>query len=216
MDFPADGEQFLRDLAAGLAGPHNQDGPVGQLFRVAVAVRVQLQDVARQLCGQRGDFRFLVAAGGQHHVAGPPASLGGVHAEAAVCGRDAGDIRSCPDGRPDGLRIMPHVIHDVRARHKGLRNRSVIGTAGQREREVRRVQDERVPAVLPRTAQRGAPFQQLMFDAGLAQPVARGQAGLPGSDHKGVQNRSHAKTIRAAGKVSRGVRCPFDGAGWGA
>ena len=194
MDFAADGEQFLGDLAAGLAGPHNQDGTVGQLFRVAVAVGMQLQDVARQLCGERRDFLLLVAAGGQHHVAGLQAALGGFHGEAtAVRGCDAGDIRSCPDGCADALGVFPHVLDDAGAWHEGFRLGTLIWPAGHRERKVRRVQDERVPAVLPRTAQRGAPFQQLMFDAGLAEPVARGQTRLARADHKGVQNRSHAR-----------------------
>jgi hypothetical protein len=41
VDFAADGEQFLGDLAAGLAGANDEHGTVGQLARVAVAVGVE-------------------------------------------------------------------------------------------------------------------------------------------------------------------------------
>lgn len=76
VDFAADGEQFLGDLAAGLAGTDDEHGTVGQLARVAVAVGVKLQDAARRLRRQRGGLRRLVAAGSEHHVPGSPAVVG--------------------------------------------------------------------------------------------------------------------------------------------
>ena len=134
-----------------------------------------------------GIFGVLVAAGSEHHVPGPPAALGCGHVEAAAFrGRDTRDIRTRPDRSVDALRIVPEMADEVIPQHECFRGGAVIRHAGQREREVRRVQAKRVPPVLPRPAKRFAPFQQLMFDAGPAEPVARGQASLPGPDDKGV------------------------------
>jgi hypothetical protein len=113
---------------------------------------------------------------------------------AAPAGSCSG-LRCRADRCTDGLRVRPHVIHDVRARHEGLRVGAVVGHAGQHERKVRRVQDEGIPPVLPRASDGGAPLEQLVFDAGLAEPVARGQARLPGADNEGV----HLRGITARG-----------------
>lgn len=68
---PASGQvQVFGDLAAGLPGADDQDVAVGQLVRVAVLGRVQLDDVLRQPLGQPRLQRHLVRAGGQHDVVG--------------------------------------------------------------------------------------------------------------------------------------------------
>ena len=68
---------------------------------------------------------------------------------------------------PDFEKTM-EMADQVIPQHEGFRGGADIRHAGQREREVRRVQAKRVPPVLPRPAKRFAPFQQLMFDAGPA------------------------------------------------
>ncbi len=213
VDLAAGCQELLGDLAARLPRPHNQHGAVRQLARVAVIVGVKLQDVPGQLCGQRRDFRLLEAAGGQDHVAGAPGTLGGFDVERpAVRGGDAGDVRAGAHRRADGPRILPEIVHHVIARHKGIRVRPRVGHARQHQRDIRGVQAERVPPVLPPTAQGGAPFQDLMLDAGPAQPVAHGQSRLASAYYQSVYlgghapARVHGGTIRPLGTALQGFR----------
>ncbi len=62
-----------------------------------------------------------------------------------------------------------------------------IGVAGEGRRPVGRNEPECVPAILPAAAKHRAALDQDVLAAGLLEPPAHRQAGLPGADDHGFR-----------------------------
>lgn len=103
----------------------------------------------RETGGRRRDPRALEGTVRQDQVLCRETPAGGLHAEMAARPGDPGGFRVQLRRRGDPLRIIAEQVNDGVAGEEGIRLGIVVGQPGQHEREVGRVQVERVPSVLP-------------------------------------------------------------------
>src|SRR4029079_1545799 len=90
------------------------------------------------------------------------------------------------DRSADRVGVRPEVVDDLVAVHVTVGIVAAIVEAEHGRRPVRRDQAERVPAVLPAAAERGAALQQNVLATGLAQQPADDQARVARPDDDGL------------------------------
>ena len=199
--------QFFCDLEAGVTPADDQDAAAGDVARPAVARAVRLEDLGRELPGERGRARLVERAGGDDHLVGhnqPPVSLDPEGAVLVAQRRDGG-VES--DRKIEPRRVLVEVAdHFVACRiavgvpGKGESGKGVMAPGGK--------EDEGVPTAPPRRADGVSGFEDHEMAALAGKEVADRQAGLPGADHDDVETGPQARVrplslVRRAPLVSR-------------
>ena len=179
-------QQLLGELDPGLARTHEQHATGRQFALMRVVVCVEAQDPGRQGRRHGRDSRCVETAGGDDDRLSADPSLGGLDHEPAIDGSESLDTRVEHDRGPDGSGVAGHAGDDLVAGHEGITVVAVIGVSGERGRPVGPDQPERVPAVLPASAECRASFEQHVLATRLLQVPAHREPGLPGADDDGL------------------------------
>ncbi len=187
--------QLFCDLEAGVTPADDQDAAAGDVARTAVAGAVRLEDLGRELPGERGRARLVERAGGDDHLVGhnrPPVSLDPEGAVLVAQRRDGG-VES--DRKFEPRRVLVEVAgHFVACRiavgvpGKGESGKGIVAPGGK--------EDEGVPTAPPRRADGAGGFEDHEMAALAGKEVADRQAGLPGADHDDVETGRRRGCVR--------------------
>ena len=162
--------QLFRELHAGLAGSDDEDRALGQHRLVSVVVRMELGDSRCDARSRRRDQRDVVAARGDDDPPrGDVAAIRPRSEWAILLRRESLDRGPERDRRVDDIRVAGDAFDDRIAAHEAVRVGAVVGPTRERGNPVWRDERERVPAVLPTSAEPVAPLEHEVLLAGGAQ-----------------------------------------------
>ena len=188
IDFSASFAQFLSDLSARRPSANNQNGPLGQLFGIVVAVGMHLKD--RRIRGDHGrNDRFLERTRRCDDMAGLNLALRGFNDKARTAFDFAHSFHF--DARADRgayfLSIGHHVIGNVLFTGEGVRVavefevRKTVMPCGA-------IHHERVPAFRPPPLCNAVSFEDDMFNTVVRQVFACRDASLSAANHNRIDN----------------------------
>ena len=105
--------QFLGYLESGVSAADDHDGSFGNVARTPVARAVHLDDVRREVRGERRHIRDLERTGRNHNLVGLESPCSKVEDEAVVCGCDRLDSAVQLDWQFEGRRVAFEIVDDL-------------------------------------------------------------------------------------------------------
>ena len=171
-----------RDLGARVADAHDQRVARRQLRGVAVLQRVELNDLWRQLCGERRNARALILRHGDDDVLCVKPLVAREDEESAVPrARHSIDAHARSNRQRErprvGFEIVGHIVFRGE-RERRRRKRQAVEAGVTRRRE----ETKRIPPVAPYVADARAIVEEDEIDAVLLQVVTDRKTCLPAAD----------------------------------
>ena len=192
-------QQLVGDLRSGRPGADHQHRALRQLSGVEVPGRVELHQ-SGIFGNDRRDHRALEGAGRGDHERGVDRAGRRLGAEAGPAGRpaDGQHVHAAADRRCDLLGVLGEVLGDP-----VLRGEVVGADVGELEPGEpvvpgRAVGDQGVPPLGAPALGDPVPLEHEVGDAGAAQVLAHGQAGLAAADHQRLDalgRRRHDRSV---------------------
>ena len=210
MHDPAGVEEILHDLATGLGGPDDEDGPCREGGRAAVRGRVELEDVPWQLGGDRRDPGDMLHPGRHHDGAGlqrlaRPGDRD-IEREGAVgLAAEARDLHAGADREPGQRGIGLEVSDPGRAGCEAVRRPDVLRRTRESVHPGRRVERERVPALAAPRLGDATALEDDVVHAPPRKVPAHGEAARPRPDDDRLVHPEIPPVVRAGAHPAR--RC---------
>jgi len=107
--------QFLGYLESGVSAADDHNGSHGNVARTPVARAVHLDDVRREVRGERRQIRALERTRRNHNLVGLETPSSKVEDEAAVCGCDRLDRAVQPNWQSEGRCVAFEIVDDLLA-----------------------------------------------------------------------------------------------------
>ena len=190
--------QLLSDLTAGIGAADHQHRTGWQSLGVSILAGVQLENVRRQCCRERGRLGELERARRHDNVCRDV--VGAIRRRhlktiAIRRGIDCRDVHPIGQRRAEARRVLLEVADDLATRHEAVRIVAAIREAGQPDRPVGNHQGEGIPTrIAPGTRDLRALLQDHMRAALLRQKIADGQPCLSTADDHRLDPLNHLLT----------------------